>query len=366
MKKFLIFLIMVFITGCSGTLTNGSKELTIEQVQQYAQQTMTAQAGGSQDNGQMLIRPVLQQPTATPPGGSGMIILATPDDTGTITRPVYNMPTAIPTAANPPMYPIYSQPTSSTNYAQPVTTVCERVRFVDDVTIPDNTVMAPGQTFRKTWRIQNAGSCAWNSGYQLVYSGGDAMGTNYAVNLPGTVAPGATVDISIDLVAPMTYGTYQSKWKLRSPSGNLFGTANAQDDSIWVKIIVGTNANMATIAPGITPVNTGCTLLSVTPPHRAAFHPGEETDFYFRVRNDTYMVWTASDLDIAYIGGENMLKRKEQVRKDLMYDVAPGGTLEYGLDAIVPNTPGTYTMTMGVVRGYEVLCSMDVTITVVY
>ena len=172
MKKFLILLILVFIAGCSGTLTNGSKELTIEQVQQYAQQTMTAQAGGSQDSGQMLIRPVLQQPTATPSGGSGVIILATPDDTRIINRPIYNVPTAIPTATNSPMYPIYTQPTSSTIYAQPVTTVCERVRFVDDVTIPDNTVMAPGQTFRKTWRIQNAGSCAWNSGYQLVFSGG--------------------------------------------------------------------------------------------------------------------------------------------------------------------------------------------------
>jgi hypothetical protein len=240
------------------------------------------------------------------------------------------------------------------------------MRFIDDVTIPDNTALAPGQTFRKTWRIQNAGSCAWNSGYQLVYSGGDQMGTNYAVNLPGAVAPGATVDISIDLTAPSNYGSFQSFWKLRSPSGTLFGTSNSENDAIWVKIVVATNANMATIAPGITPVNTGCTLLSVVPAHRASFHPGEETDIYFRVRNDTYMMWEASNLDIAYISGENMLKRKEQVRKDLPYDVAPGGTLEYALDATVPNYPGTYTMTMGIVRGYEVLCSMDVTIQVVY
>ena len=370
MKKILILLIMIILAGCSGTISNGGKELTIEQVQQYAQQTLTAQAGGSTDSGQMLIRPVLQQPTATlSSSGSGLIVIATPDDTGTIQRPVYNVPTAIPTATSSPLYPVYIQPTSSSSssvYAQPVSTVCERMRFVDDVTIPDNTVMAPGQTFRKTWRIQNAGSCAWNSGYQLVYSGGDAMGTNYAVNLPGAVAPGATIDISIDLTAPMTYGTYQSNWKLRSPSGNLFGTANSDDNSIWVKIVVGNNANMATVAPGITPVNTGCTLLSVTPPHRASFHPGEETDFYFRVRNDTYTMWNSNDLDIAYIGGENMLKRKDQVRKDMPYDVAPGGTLDYGLDAVVPNIPGTYTMTMGIVRGYEVLCSMDVTITVVY
>ena len=71
-------------------------------------------------------------------------------------------------------------------------------------------------------------------------------------------------------------------------------------------------------------------------------------------------------MDIAYIGGENMLKRKEQDRKDLPMDVAPGGVLYYALDAVAPSVPGTYTMTMAVVRGYEILCSMDATITVMY
>ena len=53
-------------------------------------------------------------------------------------------------------------------------------------------------------------------------------------------------------------------------------------------------------------------------------------------------------------------------RKDLPYDVAPGGTLSYALDAVVPWDPGVYTMTMGIVRGYEIICTMDVTVTVVY
>ena len=61
-----------------------------------------------------------------------------------------------------------------------------------------------------------------------------------------------------------------------------------------------------------------------------------------------------------------MLKRKENSRLDLPMDVAPNGTLYYALDAVVPTEPGVYTMTMGIVRGYEVLCSMDVTISVVW
>ena len=375
-KKLIITFIcaLFLLAGCAGVISGGNRELTLEEVQQFAQQTMTARVSEGQDNGQsansgqLLIRPVQQ---ATPENNSsGVNVISRPDDNvGITTRPT-SIPTAIPTAAAAPQYPVYqiptAVPTAVPNYAQQVNTVCERVRFIDDVTIPDDTVMKPGQTFRKVWRIQNGGSCACNSGYQLIYTGGDSMGTNYGVNLSGPVNPGDTVDVSIDLTAPYAYGTYQSNWKLRSPSGNVFGTSNSENDAIWVKIVVGTNANMATVAPGVTPVNTGCTLLSVVPAHRASFSPGEETDFSFRVRNNTYNAWKADDLDIAYISGENMLKRKDQPRKDLPYDVNPGGILDYALDAVVPNTPGIYTMTMGIVRGYEILCTMDVTLQVVY
>ena len=375
-KTILFFLTLIFLAGCSGVMTNNGRELTLEQVQQYAQQTMTAQAGGGATSptqsaatgSGLLIRPVHQSTESS--STSGLIVVSTPDDVGMISRPVINIPTAvptsIPTAAPVISYPVYTEPTNTPYYAQQVSTVCERIRFIDDVTIPDDTVMAPGQVFRKTWRIQNAGSCAWNSGYQLVYTSGDAMGTNYAVNLPGPVMPGETVDISVDMTAPRAYGSFQSNWNLRSPSGNVFGTSNSENNSIWAKIVVATGANMSTVAPDITPVNSSCTLLSVVPAYRAAFKPGEETDFYFRVRNNTYTVWKADDLDIAFISGENMLKRKDQTRRDMPYDVNPNGTLDYYLDAVVPEYPGTYTMTMGVVRGYEILCSMDVTLTVTY
>ena len=359
LSKLFIFsvLLLVILTGCAGVIPGNSGNLTIEQVQQYARQTLTAQAdpsGSGNDSGGLLIRPVLATPT---PYGSGFNVISTPETQGVITRPIYNVPTTVPTAAPYPRYPVYQQPTATSayavpNYAQPVNTVCERVRFVDDVTIPDNTQLQPGQTFRKVWRVQNAGSCAWSPGYQLVFAGGDAMGSNLAVNLPRAVAPGDTVDLSIDLTAPGAYGVYQSNWKLRSPAGNIFGTSNSDNDAIWVKIVVGNIANISTVAPGITPVNTGCTLLSVDPAYRASFERGEETDFIFRVRNNSNISWTPDDMDIAYIGGENMLKRKDQTRKDLPEEVAPGGTLRYALDGIVPTTPGVYTMTMGIVRGY--------------
>lgn len=372
MKKSTLILIMMsllILSGCAEILGGNNRQLTIEEVQQYAAQTLTAQAGGvyvsateakgSADG--MVIRPVQQN---TPTVSSGLTVLDAPDMI--VRQPTAVpaiIPTAIPTAA--PQYTIptaaYSQPIS-----QPVTTVCDRIRFIEDVTIPDETRVRPGQTFRKVWRIQNAGSCVWDAGYQLIYTSGDQMGPNFAANLPKTVVPGDTVDVSVDLTAPARYGSFQSNWKLRSSSGNVFGTSNSENDAIWVKIVVANSANLSTVAPGITPVNANCTLLSVVPAYRQTFHPGEETDFSFRVRNDSFTPWTIDDMDIAYIGGENMLKRKEQDRKDLPMDVAPGGVLYYTMDAVVPEFPGTYTMTMAVVRGYEILCSMDATITVMY
>ena len=371
MKRFLIpaFLItaMILLAGCSGTIPGGSGDLTYSQVQQFAQQTLTAQAAPADNYGGLLIRPVI--PTEAEPV-SGLTVISTPETENLITRPIYNIPTAapavVPTATS--YYPLVNIPTvsySTPNYAQQVNTVCERIRFVDDVTIPDDTVMQPGQPFRKVWRIQNAGSCVWTAGYQLVFTSGDQMGNVYAANLPGVVSPGETVDVSVDLVAPRSYGEFKGNWKLRSPSGNVFGTSNSANDAIWVKIVVGGSANLSTVAPGITPVNMGCTLLSVSPAYRAVFSPGEEADFIFRVRNDSGISWETKDIDIAYIGGENLLKRKTNTRLDLPMDVAPGGSLSYALDAVMPSTPGVYTMTMGIVRGYEVLCSMDVTVSVV-
>ncbi len=353
MKKIYLFLILaLLLTACAGGSKSENKDLSMAEVQAMAQQTLTAEAGGStsSSSGGLLIRPVTSTPAPT-----------SSDDGQTISRPVYN--TATPTAVT------YQRPTVDTSGAgtiQQVSTVCERVRFLDDVTIPDNTVVAPGQTFRKTWRIQNAGSCAWSGGYQLVFSSGDTMGVNYAANLPAVVAPGQTVEVSVDLTAPTALGVYQSNWKLRSPNGNVFGTSNSDNDAIWVKIIVSDTASVSTVAPGVTPVNTGCTLISVVPAYRQSFKVGEETDIYFKVRNDSMTVWSTEDMDVAFVGGTNLMKRQDQTRKDLPQDIAPGDQLYYGIDAVMPDTPGVYTMTMGVVRGYEVLCSMDVTVSVGY
>ncbi len=116
---------------------------------------------------------------------------------------------------------------------------CNLGRFVKDVTILDGTKFEPGEVFTKTWRLKNTGSCAWTSGYDIVFSGGDAMSAPVSVQITsGTVNPGQNVDVSVDLTAPASEGTYRGNWQLRDPSDVIFEIENSSYDLFYVEIEV--------------------------------------------------------------------------------------------------------------------------------
>jgi hypothetical protein len=123
-----------------------------------------------------------------------------------------------------------TQPATATGTSIP----CNFASFVSDVTIPDNTSITVNQGFTKTWRLKNVGSCTWTSGYQLVFDSGDQMGGPASQQLTnGSVAPGQTIDVSVNLTAPASPGTYKGNWKLREPGGALFGLSTG---AFWVQI----------------------------------------------------------------------------------------------------------------------------------
>ncbi len=112
---------------------------------------------------------------------------------------------------------------------------CNAATFVTDVTIPDDTIMDLGQSFTKTWRLQNAGTCNWTSSYQLVFDSGDQMGGDSPKPFTtDPVLPGQTIDVSVDLTAPNTAGTYKGNWKLRDGNGGTFGLSSG--GPFWVQI----------------------------------------------------------------------------------------------------------------------------------
>ncbi len=115
---------------------------------------------------------------------------------------------------------------------------CDRAQFVSDVTVPDGKTFAPGTAFTKTWRLKNVGTCTWSTAYAMVFDSGDKMSGPDLVNLPNAVAPGQTVDLSVNLTAPTAAASYRGYWKLQNAGGARFGIGSAGTQSWWVDIRV--------------------------------------------------------------------------------------------------------------------------------
>ena len=115
---------------------------------------------------------------------------------------------------------------------------CDKVEFVEDVTIEDGTEVSAGEPFKKIWRLKNTGSCTWTSSYDLVFDGGTQMGAADAQQLTTeTVAPDQEIDIAVSLVAPDDPGKYRANFKFRNPSGTVFGLGE-NSNPFWVEIRV--------------------------------------------------------------------------------------------------------------------------------
>ena len=106
---------------------------------------------------------------------------------------------------------------------------CNAAKFISE-TVPDGTELALNQNFDKTWRLQNTGTCTWNTNYQLVFAEGDKLGGPSTKNLSGQVAPGEMVDVGVTLKVPDTTGTYKGFWKVRDDQGYYYV------NNLWVEI----------------------------------------------------------------------------------------------------------------------------------
>jgi hypothetical protein len=183
---------------------------------------------------------------------------ATSTPTPTIPAPATNTlaPTVTPTSG------ASSTPVSATATA-PAQNFCDNARFISDVTYPDNSVLAPGQVFEKTWAMLNTGTCTWTEGYTIVFSSGDVMsGTTRAIGQ--AVAPQAQVNVTVKLTAPFTPGTYTGIWRLANGKGDPFG----QIVSVVIKVAAGATTTVTpTVGSGtVTATSTSAPIISTATP----------------------------------------------------------------------------------------------------
>jgi hypothetical protein len=123
-----------------------------------------------------------------------------------------------------------------------VTKCTDKAIFIQDVTVLDDTRFSPGESFLKTWRLGNSGTCTWTTNYALIFIDGDQMTGSSPVPLSIEVLPGQMIDLSIELVAPASSGTYRGNWMLRNNDDESFGLGLDGDKPFWVQISVGESA----------------------------------------------------------------------------------------------------------------------------
>jgi hypothetical protein len=151
--------------------------------------------------------------TAQPSYASTQTQTPTPSPTPSATPSLTRIP---PTLTPQIVYPVYR---------------CQDSEFVKDISIPDGTVLSPGEVFVKTWKFLNTGTCDWNSRYSIIYLRGDGMRGSDA-EIGREVAVNRRVEVSVTMVAPSQPGRYHSHWQLADRFGNPFG------DVVIVDIVV--------------------------------------------------------------------------------------------------------------------------------
>ncbi|HET9907431.1 MAG TPA: NBR1-Ig-like domain-containing protein [Anaerolineales bacterium] len=150
--------------------------------------------------------------------------------------------TVQPPAPPSTLTPLPALTPTSTPFIQPPPVIspsgCDKASFVTDVTVPDGTLFAPGAAFTKTWRLKNAGSCTWTTAYKFLFYSGEQMSAPTSINIPSTVRPSGTVDLTVNMVAPGSPGKFRGNWVLSNANGALFGISTSATMPIWVEINV--------------------------------------------------------------------------------------------------------------------------------
>ena len=176
-----------------------------------------------------------------------------------VTPTITLLPSTTPTTWSSPTLIPSTPTTQSVAVSYSTANGCYNAAYVSDVTIPDGTVLAPGETFTKTWKFQNTGSCDWDEDFVLTFETGEDM-DGEDTTIGETIAAGATDSLSITLVAPETEGTYTGYWRLSTASGAAFG------QSVFVMIVVSEDVATSTPTSTVTVTSTSETTSATDTP----------------------------------------------------------------------------------------------------
>lgn len=204
-------------------------------------------------------------------------------------------------------------------------TAVDQATYVSDVTIDDGTLVQPGATFVKTWRIRNTGTTIWNTGYTLRWVSDERMDGPDSAALPRAVKPTETVEVSVTLKAPQTSGRHVSTWKMHNAAGQAFDYWLSADIQVPQQHEEpGKLSEMRYVA-------------DVTIPDGTPVQPGQTFEKTWRVRNSGQTTW-GTGYELAFSSGEQM-GGPDSVA---LPAAKPGESVLVTVPMVAPTQPGIY------------------------
>jgi hypothetical protein len=169
----------------------------------------------------------------------------------------------------------------------------DEAAFVADVTIPDGSVIQPGASFLKTWRVRNSGTTTWTTSYSLRFVADNRMNGPASVSLPRKVAPGELVEVSVNLTSPQEAGRHRSTWKLHNAQGQAFDYYMYADIQVPQKPAPTKKLSEARY------------IADITVPDGTLIQPGDTFVKTWRIRNSGESTW-GEGYTLAYFGDDKM------------------------------------------------------------
>jgi next to BRCA1 gene 1 protein len=140
-------------------------------------------------------------------------------------------PEVTPTSTPKPQQTQLTAPTSEIAAPSPTPNCINDLKFFQDLSIADGTIIQPGAKVDKRWMVENTGSCDWDQNYSLRLVQGDAL--NLATTQALVPAKSNTnAIIQLIFTAPDLPGEYISVWQAFDPAGVPFG------EQIYLQIVV--------------------------------------------------------------------------------------------------------------------------------